>query len=178
MKLNINVTLAEALPKVNMKLNDINFGGCGVFALELHKALKVRGIKSHMLLTGGAYREIDLHNIINNTAHAGINCAYQQLFKEWDGAGRCALPNFHNSHIVLRVGRKLYDSDGELTTRTIGKPLTIKTMEQFLRMDCWNANFMMSNANDVPSVLGTLETFFARTLKQYPVTQRLNGEAL
>lgn len=81
---NSNVTwiLTHTIPKINSKLNHINSGGCGVFAYELHKALKVRGIKSSVVLVGGhGYNKFCVRSFIEKHRGTGINSAYQKAFK-------------------------------------------------------------------------------------------------
>jgi hypothetical protein len=47
--------LFESLKIVGERIPSINFGGCGVFALELSKVLTEKNIKHHILFMGNSY---------------------------------------------------------------------------------------------------------------------------
>jgi len=168
--------LTHVIPNINSELNCINSGGCGVFAHELHKALKVRGIKSEVVLAKhrcGWATAANVRRLIDDSGCKGINTAYQKIFKEYARTGH--VPDVRNDHLALRFDGNLYDSHGEYDYPAISEGITSKTMEEFLRMPrCWNTTFERSNGG-LSSVLGTLEDFFAEAFKSVPVTHRLNG---
>lgn len=87
------------------------------------------------------------------------------------------MPDPCNGHIAIQFGGVVYDCGGVCDGRAISKGITSKTMEEFLRMPCWNSTFRCSNAS-LSSVLDTLEDFFAYAFESLPITHKLNGRPL
>ena len=158
----LHTLLSKELPAINDKLKAINSGGCGWFALVLHRELKRQCIPSQIVLVSQGYDERCVERLINRFAAKGINGAYQKMFKgvhpKFDTVRGDAL----NGHIAVQIRGVLYDASGTmLNDRAISKHLTTKTMEQFLRIDsCWNYTFRRMNHSN-KDIIGTLEKFFS-----------------
>jgi hypothetical protein len=160
--------LTEQVPKINNRLRNINNGGCGYFALEMHKALAKKGIKAKIVLMrhdsfwGGNYTEQRVQERITMYGGKGLNTSYQKALKlkvqKRNGI------NLWNAHICVEVDGKFYDADGEFHGSAISKHLTIKTMELWLSIKSeWNSSFKEDNRGKL--VTDVFERFFTIAFK-------------
>lgn len=153
--------LKTKVAAINSELNNINAGGCGLFALEMHKALKEKGVKSSVVLVNrSGYDKQEVDSLIKSAQQKGINSSYQHLIKRKKRDG-VRLPNMQNRHICVKVGNKLYDNNGIYKGEAISKHITIKTMNLFLKAPCWNSTFKWNNESN-NDIEGTIAKFFSR----------------
>ena len=158
----LHALLSKELPAINDKLEAINSGGCGWFALVLHRELKRQCIHSRIVLVNQGADERCVERLINRFDAKGINGAYQKMFKDVHPKFGNVLGDALNGHIAVQIRGVLYDAGGHmLNDRAISKHLTTKTMEQFLRIDsCWNYTFRRMNHRN-KDIIGTFEKFFS-----------------
>jgi len=156
----VHSILNNKVSAINNKLNNISSGGCGLFALEMYKALKNIGVNCSVVLVNASNSIEQVDTLIEGTGKRGINSAYQYLFKDPD----CR--NMLNGHICVKFEGKLYDNEGQYHGQAISKHITIKTMEKFLTMDCWNSTFKDDNEHN-DNIIGTIEDFFEKLFNRY-----------
>lgn len=176
---NVHKILTEVVPEINNKLRKIDAGGCGIFAYELHKALKVRGIPSSVVLVNNGMFGYDLRDVqamIAKYKGKGINSAYQTLFKAYNSGDEEVLHDTCNGHLCLCVDGKLYDNEGMRNCYAISKGITAHTMEGLLALPIWNNTFEWANDDNLPDIIDIMKKFFAKAFKDIPVTHKLNGE--
>ena len=154
--------LSAKLPAIKRRLNKVNSGGCGLFALALHQELSRRCVHSQIVLVNQGFTKRDVERFIDRHEAKGINGAYQSMFKGVDPKFGNVIGNPLNGHIAVRIRGVLYDADGHLTRDSaISKHLTVKTMEQFVRINsCWNYTFTRVNYRN-KDIIGTFEKFFS-----------------
>lgn len=159
---NIHNILAARLPEINEELKVINHGGCGRFALELHKALKRRSILSGIVLVY-ADGNADIGTMNSFIAKYGkdINSAYINMFNSHKAKDE--YPHILNDHVCLDVGGVLYDSTGVTEYKAIGEALTVDTMHVMLKCSrVWNSEFRIVNRRKTPPKV--MVEFFNRIL--------------
>lgn len=159
----LHTLLSKELPAINDKLKAINSGGCGLFALVLHRELKRQCVHSQIVLVNQGYDEMSVERLIERHEAKGINSAYQSMFKGVDPKFGHVIGNALNGHIAVQIRGVLYDASGHLAgnNKAISEHLTVKTMEQFLRIDdCWNFTFRRKNYRN-KDIIGTFEKFFS-----------------
>lgn len=161
---NIHSTLTDNVPYINKRLNNISAGGCGLFALEMYKALKRRNISCTIVLVDRSYSSADVTNLINRTGCKGINSAYRYLIKRFNQDG-IRLPDMHNGHLCVKFSGRLYDNNGVYQGKAISKHITSGTMSQFLSAPCWNNTFKYTNNND-RDITGTLIEFLEKVFSE------------
>ena len=159
----LHLLLSKELPAINNKLKAINSGGCGLFALVLHRELKRHGIKSQIVLVNQGYDHDSVDWLIRRHKSKGGNEAYQKMFAGVDPKYGSVTGDAINGHIAVQIKGVLYDAGGHLagSNKAISAHITTKTMEQFLRInDCWNYTFKRMNHRN-KDIIGTFEEFFS-----------------
>ena len=161
--------LTYKVPQLEHELSNVNSGGCGVVAMEMHKALKVHGIKSSVVLVdqGTGISKHDVKGLIAHYNAKGINSALRAHFKD-NGWGK---PDTCNDHVCLLVDGVLYDGEGTVTSdvTVISKHITPQTMELWLDIDDeWNQYF--NRKNRCVDIVGTLKTFLTNAFHNLRTT--------
>ena len=162
----VHTLLSTQLPAIKNKVKSINSGGCGLYALLLHRKLKRHGIANQIVLVNQGFTTIDVARFIARHEAKGINGAYQNMFKGVDPEFGYVMGNPLNGHIAVQIRGVLYDAKGHLTSdKAISAHLTDKTMEQFTRISsCWNYTFTRENHRN-KDIIGTFEKFFSDMFK-------------
>jgi len=159
--MDIHSTLTKVVPDINNHLEYINWGGCGHFAYQLHKALALHGIASDIVLMHSHYNEHSVASMIINMEASDINDAYRKLFSG-HYEGYCN-PCF--GHIGLRVDGKLYDSDGLLHVRAISEAIEADVLALALRTGKgWNSTFLDSNSGEGGGAVYKMKEFLTQAL--------------
>jgi hypothetical protein len=161
----IHAVLDNKVPAINDKLNAINYGGCGILALELHKSLKSEGFDSSIVLVNYCYTSDDVDDLIRSIGMSDINSAYQHVLKDGDHDD---LPDLCLGHICVQFDGKLYDSDGEFDGHSISGAITAEIMEELLTLDCWNDTFKGNNSGK--DITDTMESFFESLFNEHLAT--------
>lgn len=166
---NIHEVLAKVLPDSRKVLNEINYGGCGIFAHELQQALALLGVQSSVVLVGNdsfmSYTRKQVDGIADGYGEGDLNVAYRNIFKEYAGLDRREYPDTCNGHLALQIGDTLFDSDGIYNRgHAISDGIDPDVMELFIKAPLWNSDFVEFNGGDKDSITNTLKAFFADTL--------------
>jgi len=135
----------KVIKKVNKKIEYINHGGCGVFALELGKQLKKHGIDFNYVML---FRSIDdddktyVQDLIKNNMVRDFN-----FETEW-------------THIVIKVGKKYIDGEEvKKTLDKVGLTMTEEFLENLVGQEMyWNDMF---DRNQIPKIQKILEKSLA-----------------
>lgn len=157
----LNNILACEVPNINQHIKDIDWGGCGLFALLLYREIKhiAPQAKIKILGHGSPQSREFISDAINNGDNFDIPM----------------------SHIVVEVESMYYDNLGEHSHADYNSDLTgvIETgevseddLQSYVEMDnCWNERFIMSNKNN--DVVNHLEGYVKRLFK--PLHIEYNG---
>lgn len=141
--------LDYALEEVENKFPDINYGGCGVFALILYSELKSLGANPKLLVSIGTI--VSMSKSIVRKANQCKNL--EQLDNLLD-----------IGHIFVQVGRRYIDSTGvhytkydiSFTSRCI--PLTVEALNTMAHNSKgWNEEF---NRRRTPAIRRTVHKIF------------------
>ena len=141
--------LGNQIPKINMKYDNVNRGGCGVFANIFHKELKRIGIDSEIILMDYKSTVANYQNKLTHELKEKINSTCNttnDLNKNF---------NIQVCHIILKISDKRFpeqyylDSSGISTDIKVicdyYEPLLTLTPEVLDRMasvpDGWNYMF-------------------------------------
>ena len=155
--------LTEDLPKINRIVQNINHGGCLIFAHALKQEFDQFGIKSSIHVVG-----IDLSDLIEMLDFAetsNINVAYQKIL-DLDMSDIEEYYQF--PHAMVRVEDRFYDSDGVhlINMQDYTDALDDKTVNILLsRHDLWNSDFRWSNSvKAVDAITKYMENCFNKLL--------------
>ena len=163
--------LADDMPAIRDSVSSINRGGCGVFALELTRALSAVSVACDIVLvqysTWGD-NEDDVQCLLNATGTDNISDAWIQADFAWAIEGR--KHSLCNGHVCVQVGDKVYDSSGLTGYTAISEGISDDAMLAGLRTDCWNKYFLRDNDDDIHAVRDTLFTFFTKLFNKIEVT--------
>jgi hypothetical protein len=155
---NIHTLLSNGLPSINGKLNAINCGGCGLFALELSKALMMHDIPASIVLVEACfYDEGDVANFISGASEENISDAY--LKQGVNGSDPCI------GHICVVIDGVLYDSNGQHERPAISESISHAAMAHMLTLpEEWNDTFLCSNNMSTECIVTVLQEFFTTML--------------
>lgn len=150
----LTTILAENLSDKEWTLNNINCGGCGKFALNLHDSLQRIGIHCSLISVSAPYwnyepNSLDVNKEINNIIS--------------DKKATCP-----NDHIVVKVGNVFLDSNGDVTEDYYqvdkdDREVFYDLLEKLVNIpERWNRTFTRSNKH----LEEGLEQVMSREIKQ------------
>lgn len=130
----------KVIKKINKKIDCVNHGGCGVFALELGKLLKKQGIEFDYVMLFSSFDEDDktyVKDLMKNNMVRDFN-----FETSW-------------THIVIKVGKKYID--GESITKTldkVGLTMTEEFLENLVNQEMyWNDTFDRNQTPKIQKIL-------------------------
>ncbi len=119
--------LENTLPDINDEFYRINSGGCGIMAQILAENLDKLEMEYNVVCQGG--RGFDDEDNLSN--------------KEVNDLIDNSSKNMPNSHILIEIEGRYFDSNGEQTVRmsSITALIDLPTIRRMNKMDCWNSSF-------------------------------------
>lgn len=132
--------IQKAFNQVGKNFYAPNSGGCGLFAYAMSRALDSFGIDNTIMVC--CWDEGQLYDFEYKYGKLYDDCTghYIQYMNKPKGV------TIHN-HIVVKVGSKYYDTDGEYDTSEcvwVGE-IQIGTLKRLLDVPCWNNRFWGNN---------------------------------
>jgi hypothetical protein len=157
----VHAILEDELPLIHTEFDSINSGGCGYMAQFIAEQLDLLGMDYNVVCDSGVYSTTKYTN--------------QEVNTLIDDEMKSSMPN---SHIVIEVGGKYFDSDGEteMEEEDISALIDRETIERMnSNFDYWNRSF---NRNQVEGMREYTKKIFKNAFKHLSISVRTPMEGL
>jgi hypothetical protein len=130
----------KILKKVDKKIDNVNRGGCGIFAFELGKQLKRQGIEFEYVMLFTTLCKEDksyVKDLMRNNMVRDFN-----FDTNW-------------THIVIKVGKKYIDGEGIRSSLTdVGLPMSEEFLTNLIDAEqYWNDTFDRKQRKKIEKIL-------------------------
>jgi hypothetical protein len=154
--------LSKRLPLVQGVVHDINAGGCGEFALELSRALRAKGEKCSVVISGDISFKSDVQEMLRNCQTKDINTAWLKILN-----GEVPNQSLRNVHLAVMYEGLPWGCRGELGCcyDVLSRPIKDSVLEMAVgRGEFWNSDYRSSNIGiDTRKMLNRFFTYILNT---------------
>lgn len=135
--------LENHLPEIESEFDYINSGGCGIMAEIIAEQLEELNVDYSVACKGGW--NFDDDEILS----------VEKVNQYIDEEDKIRVPN---SHVIIKVGKRYFDSSGEVfpTEKSITALIDRETISRMNDMDCWNSCFDRSQKDDMRVFTGKI----------------------
>lgn len=156
--------LERELVNVNRQVKNIEYGGCGIFAVTLFDAFAKAGIPTADMklvgnfLTDKTYSAEELQKVISLLPLRSLNEFY----------------SIYLDHMKVKIGDEYFDNYGVSLNiapqHELYKEVEIPVGQarKWNKESCWNKKF---DRNDTPAIKQTIRQLFGKVKKLYPAKQ-------
>lgn len=164
--MNIEQHLETLFTKPFEHLINVNYGGCGRVAVLMSEMLSRYGV-DHSIRFISDSSSVSLRRQLETTFNnLDLETNIMTLGKQRE-QGNCGHLHAPNNHVVIKIGKKLYDSTGDVTEyyTPMEDDLSCGFMKTMLKLPLWNSTFKECNTEeDLESLPYKVEDVFREVL--------------